>query len=228
MSERGLAESLPGLAADSRDSYQALAQGSFAFANCFERELEHGLEQAHSGIVNAKLRGVDAHRNSPGAGFAVITGEGSLATFIEFAIGVERQWMGRDYEALQQRRVCLFIHRGTGRHGSEPSVGDFELRRLVERRSIVLHPVGDPPQQGFKGNFGAAEQSVAERCIAQESVVGFFAPEHGLALESAAVEFRHLALKSSPGRSRSRPWAGKRRASASGGRRNWHLLARWH
>src|SRR6516225_710914 len=116
MSERGLAESLPGLAADSRDSYQALAQGSFAFANCFERELEHGLEQAHSGIVNAKLRGVDAHRNSPGAGFAVITGEGALATFIEFAIGVERQWMGRDYDALQQCHACLGIDHGTVYH----------------------------------------------------------------------------------------------------------------
>ena len=80
---------------------QAPSARGFDLAQGSAGQLEHGPQQA--GLADRELRGVYAHGQASGAGCRVVAGQCALGTFVELALGGERQGMGGDGLALPQQ-----------------------------------------------------------------------------------------------------------------------------
>ena len=65
------------------------------------RKLEH--RPIEPDVADRELGGMDADREPAGAGIEIVAGERALAARVELAVGVERERMGGDHDALAQR-----------------------------------------------------------------------------------------------------------------------------
>ena len=96
LGELRLGEGLRGGATNPGDEYRLAARDGVAVGDSFRGALEDGLEQPVTGIADAELCGVDAHREAAGTGRVVVAGQGTLAPLVQFPRGRQCQRMGGD------------------------------------------------------------------------------------------------------------------------------------
>src|SRR3954468_2786360 len=76
---------------------------------------------------------------------------------------------------------------------SETAIRDLEVRRLAERAAAAADPVADPAEQDRQWDFGLAEESAAQRGIAEKGQPAFLVDEPRRLPEDGAKPFRALA-----------------------------------
>jgi hypothetical protein len=99
-----LGHGLRGVAADATDANQCGAAIAISPVHLFASHGQHGIEQADAGIANRELCRVDPDREPPGSGRRVVSGQRTLTSFVEPAVGVECERVCRNDEPSPQ---CL-------------------------------------------------------------------------------------------------------------------------
>src|SRR5262249_39182584 len=127
-------------AAYARDLDDPFAVSFFPFARRLRCQRQHRFEQSDSWIADGELCGVDADGQAASARIAVISRQSALASFVEPAIGVERERMRRNDNSVTQRPTNFLVNHP---HQNFPSltsnfVGLFKLLPPVSTQCATL------------------------------------------------------------------------------------------